>query len=533
MMHISNNSSSGNKTAHHHWTMMSSWWRTAIIPATTILIVFSSSCFYFFLETKHLFVDVLDTLDTYDTARENNNSSNVNETSICLPKNIHLSPASSADGTTIDLYVSFTLSSRSNNNNNDHDCSDAKPTIRYGWSSLQKNHKKETERVCPRIDHPEDMQRIQFDTYQTRWTKHQSSIIFHGLLKDIPLVLSSAPSQVKDHWYQIDVDIAVVDDDADKKSKEENNVTHSYTTRSSTSAMSLPPSSLSSSSKIYYQLPPPVGSKSSTLVFVGDWGGKTTAVKVMEQILDHQTRKAPSTAVASNEPKTKGSTNFRNFEDLAFASTLRKDRRQLMVTTTQYGVDNRNQLETDDDDDDDGGESSSATISGVVVVGDLSYANGHLPSWEDWLHKMQPLFQSTALLVVPGNHELECDARSYRIFQAYQNYFRTPHYQQPSIRPIPFGPSRIDCVHRLFHPTHVAFAEYHGGNSYYMYRHGLATIIVLNSYVDTRPGSKQYQWFHQTLKGNNFNRNVTPWLIVVFHCPFHTTYIGHNSKFAV
>ena len=71
--------------------------------------------------------------------------------------------------------------------------------------------------------------------------------------------------------------------------------------------------------------------------------------------------------------------------------------------------------------------------------------------------------------------------------------------------------------------------HYNYGNAFYSFVHGIAHIVVLNSYTDTSIGSIQYNWLQEELE-RNIDRTVTPWLLVIFHCPLHTTFIGHNNE---
>lgn len=69
--------------------------------------------------------------------------------------------------------------------------------------------------------------------------------------------------------------------------------------------------------------------------------------------------------------------------------------------------------------------------------------------------------------------------------------------------------------------------HYDYGSAFYSYEHGLAKIIVLASYSNSTVGSAQYEWLADKL--DNFDRAVTPWLIVTFHAPFYTSFLGHVS----
>jgi Calcineurin-like phosphoesterase len=161
-------------------------------------------------------------------------------------------------------------------------------------------------------------------------------------------------------------------------------------------------------------------------------------------------------------------------------------------------------------------------LSAIIVAGDISYANANLPVWEDFLNRMEPLFSTIPLLVTPGNHEIECNRDDFQVFQAYEHYFRVPNRIRPAHR-LPIPKQFQDCTHPAEFQT-----TYEYGNSFYSYRHGMLQVIVLNSYTNTTKGSPQYEWLVNEFK-HHIDRKVTPWLLVVFHCPFHTTFRGHNG----
>ena len=140
------------------------------------------------------------------------------------------------------------------------------------------------------------------------------------------------------------------------------------------------------------------------------------------------------------------------------------------------------------------------------------------------MNKMEPLFSTVPLLVAPGNHEIECNRDNFQVFQAYEHYFRVPNRQLPVHR-LPIPSQRSDCTHPAEFQT-----VYEYGNSFYSYRHGMVHIIVLNSYTNTTRGSEQYHWLVTELVEANVDRRWTPWLMVVFHCPLHTTFRGHNGR---
>jgi hypothetical protein len=128
-----------------------------------------------------------------------------------------------------------------------------------------------------------------------------------------------------------------------------------------------------------------------------------------------------------------------------------------------------------------------------------------------------------------GNHEIECDNITHEIFVPYENYFRNPN----RIAPADMLPVSDDYRKTLWHEQCTTSGEFLGhynfGNSFYGFQHGLAQVVVLNSYTDTLPGSVQYAWLEETLR-NVHRTEETPWLLVMFHCPLHTTFVGHNGE---
>ena len=167
-------------------------------------------------------------------------------------------------------------------------------------------------------------------------------------------------------------------------------------------------------------------------------------------------------------------------------------------------------------------------ISQVLIAGDMAYADSDPQRWNSWFDLMEPLARSTPVHVGVGNHEIECDTKSLRPFGPYEHYFRNPN----RIRDAYIEAIDKDYKETLWHQSCAApselLATYDYGNAFYSYQHGLAHIIVLNSYSNSTKGSPQYQWLEQELA--HVDRSLTPWLIVAFHSPLYTTFIGHVNE---
>ena len=78
------------------------------------------------------------------------------------------------------------------------------------------------------------------------------------------------------------------------------------------------------------------------------------------------------------------------------------------------------------------------------------------------------------------------------------------------------------------HDQAKEFVPYEWGNAYYTYSFGPSKHIILSSYSSFRPGSIQYQWLVTELE--SIDRSVTPWLIVMLHCPLYNTFKNHQGE---
>ena len=167
-------------------------------------------------------------------------------------------------------------------------------------------------------------------------------------------------------------------------------------------------------------------------------------------------------------------------------------------------------------------------VTQLLIVGDMSYADSDALRWPSWFALMEPLLRSTLLQVAVGNHEIECDTETRDIFVPYEHYFRVPN----RLGNATMWPVTDDYRKTLWHGECSSPSDFEGhylhGNSFYSYTHGLAKIIVLNSYTDTRSNSTQYKWLEGELQHHDSEQ--FPWLIVAFHSPLYTTFLGHVNE---
>lgn len=129
----------------------------------------------------------------------------------------------------------------------------------------------------------------------------------------------------------------------------------------------------------------------------------------------------------------------------------------------------------------------------VLLVGDLSYADGWVPIWDTFGRMMQDVFAVIPLLTTGGNHEMG----SSENWMHYNIRWPTPHKRSQSPAAAYYG-QEIGPVH----------------------------FIALNSYAGTHNTSIQYDWLDWYLS-SRVDRNRTPWLIIFFHTPWYNSNSGH------
>lgn len=62
----------------------------------------------------------------------------------------------------------------------------------------------------------------------------------------------------------------------------------------------------------------------------------------------------------------------------------------------------------------------------------------------------------------------------------------------------------------------------------YSFTFGPSKHIVMSSYSSFLPGSTQYKWLISELESTD--RSISPWLIVMIHCPMYNTFHDHSNE---
>ncbi len=163
----------------------------------------------------------------------------------------------------------------------------------------------------------------------------------------------------------------------------------------------------------------------------------------------------------------------------------------------------------------------------ILHAGDLAYADCVQELWDSYGKLIEPVSKSISWMVGPGNHEIEVFGDN-QLFKAFESRYRMPNF-----KPAEYGqviiPSAINKVTGQPYCSPSQFlAEYNYGNSFYSFDIGLAHVVYLNSYTPSDTGSAQYTWLISDLTG--VNRNQTPWIIVVMHCPWYNSNTAHQNE---
>jgi UDP-2,3-diacylglucosamine pyrophosphatase LpxH len=168
------------------------------------------------------------------------------------------------------------------------------------------------------------------------------------------------------------------------------------------------------------------------------------------------------------------------------------------------------------------------SISMLLHAGDLSYADCNQELWDSYGKMIEPLSSSIPWMVCPGNHEIEFNGTDYmNLFTAFESRYRMPYIQEAVFGDIIIKSSINPRTGTPYCTPSIFQMEYNYGNSFYSFESGLAHIIFLNPYTNTSPTSQQFIWLENNLK--IVDRESTPWVIVVMHCPWYSSNKNHYA----
>jgi len=164
----------------------------------------------------------------------------------------------------------------------------------------------------------------------------------------------------------------------------------------------------------------------------------------------------------------------------------------------------------------------------ILHAGDLSYADCNQKLWDSYGELIEPLASRIPWMVGPGNHELEI-TNDQMLYRAFEERYKMPKIKEPEFGPITIPPKYHDDDLKLPYCCSSTFQSvYNYGNSFYSFDTASAHIIYLNPYSTTDIQSEQYKWLEWDLQ--RVNRKITPWVIVVMHCPWYSSNQDHYQE---
>lgn len=141
---------------------------------------------------------------------------------------------------------------------------------------------------------------------------------------------------------------------------------------------------------------------------------------------------------------------------------------------------------------------ASNTVTSVIHVGDLSYADDYEPRWDSWQTLVDPLSSHIPWMVEVGNHEVESFAGVPTTFLAYSTRWRMPALSNGSTE------------------------------LYYSFNIGPVHWVMASSYSPFTAGSAQYEWLQADLAA--VDRTVTPWVFLGTHAPWYNSNTAHQQE---
>ena len=168
-------------------------------------------------------------------------------------------------------------------------------------------------------------------------------------------------------------------------------------------------------------------------------------------------------------------------------------------------------------------------ISMILHAGDLSYADCDQELWDSYGIMIEPLASGIPWMVCPGNHEIEFNGTDYNnLFTAFESRYRMPHFKQATFGDVIIKSAVNPKTGMPYCTPSIFQTEYNFGNSFFSFDSGLAHIIYLNPYTNSTPTSQQYNWLQNNLE--EIDRNITPWIIIVMHCPWYSSNTNHYTE---
>jgi hypothetical protein len=151
---------------------------------------------------------------------------------------------------------------------------------------------------------------------------------------------------------------------------------------------------------------------------------------------------------------------------------------------------------------------AATPLKGVVLVGDISYADGDERIWDAWGAQAETLAASVPFLTAAGNHEWRAE------YQSIDGTFAG--YAARTRNPLGAGASADAGF----------FWSVDAGLMHIVAAAGYCTASGAGGLPCLAPGSPQRAWLERDLAG--VDRALTPWVILILHQPWVNSNLAHS-----
>ena len=200
------------------------------------------------------------------------------------------------------------------------------------------------------------------------------------------------------------------------------------------------------------------------------------------------------------------------------------------------------------------GEPPSAAL---FVVGDLVYADNYAPDggprdftrrgenatfqprWDAWGRMVSALgFAELPVAAIVGNHDVEADGEGNRAYKSFLSRFEqaaagidASSSSTASSSPASSSPASSSSSSSSSSSPSAAPPVSLEDPTLWVKDIGPARVVGLNTYAPYHPGSTQKRWLERALRIPPEVRNsTTPWLVVLMHAPWYTSYATHYRE---
>jgi len=150
----------------------------------------------------------------------------------------------------------------------------------------------------------------------------------------------------------------------------------------------------------------------------------------------------------------------------------------------------------------------------VLHVGDISYADGYLARWDEFLKLIEPVASRIPWMTAVGNHE-RCSFGTSKLTPT------SGFWEAKS------SGGECNVPYRKYFPMPYSIPEIKDDSPWYSFDYGPVHFTVISSEHDFTHGSKQFRWIVSDFQ--KVDRSNTPWLLFASHRPMYVSSLAHGD----